>query len=430
MYAEMQALQKTLELSEWITPEVQLEKQARLLNRIIHHAVTTTDLYQKYDTQHSIESFQPLLRSMLQESMDSIVSHQLPTTHGGTYPLITSGSTGEVIRILGTGFTRLFYDALMLREHRWHQRDFRQKLVAIRWLDLDVAQSPKGTYYPTWGAPIDFYRQTGPSVLLNVTLPTHVQMKALIYHKPYYLMTYPSQLQALAQYAKVHDILLPDLHEIRTIGEMLTDKQIDLVHSVWPHAEITDVYSCVEIGSIAQQCPEYKRYHVNAEHVHLEIVNDANEPCEVGEVGRVLVTSLMNYATPLIRYELGDYAAFGAPCACGRTLPVLQKIVGRKRNRLALPNGETRFPYLGEYEDLANIAPIRVQKFQVIQHTLTLLEIKIVSPDRLTVEQRNAVCAFYQTVFGKHFNIDITYYDEIASGPTGKFEEFISYVEV
>ncbi|MDF1678791.1 MAG: hypothetical protein P1U32_08880 [Legionellaceae bacterium] len=430
MHAEMQALQETLEQSEWDAPEVQREKQARLLKRLVHHAVTTTTLYQKYDAQNSIGKFQPLLRKALQGAMDSIVSHQLPAAHGETYPLVTSGSTGEVVRVLGTGFTRLFYDALMLREHRWHQRDVRQKLMAIRWLDLDVAQSPQGTYYPTWGAPIDFYKQTGPSVLLNVTLPTHVQMDALVHHKPYYLMTYPSQLQALAQYAKAHDILLPDLHEIRTIGEMLTDKQVALVNSVWPHANITDVYSCVEIGGIAQQCPEYKQYHVNAEHVYLEIVNDANEPCGVGEVGRVLVTSLMNYATPLIRYELGDYAAFGAPCPCGRTLPVLQKIVGRKRNRLVLQNGETRFPYLGEYEDLANVAPIRVQKFQVIQHTLTLIEIKVVSPDRLTTVQRDAACLFYQSVFGAHFNIDITYHNDIASGPAGKFEEFISCVEV
>ena len=43
---------------------------------------------------------------------------------------------------------------------------------------------------------------------------------------------------------------------------------------------------------------------------------------------------------PLLRYEIGDYAEVGPTCDCGRTLPVLTRILGRDRNRLVMPNGE------------------------------------------------------------------------------------------
>jgi phenylacetate-coenzyme A ligase PaaK-like adenylate-forming protein len=71
---------------------------------------------------------------------------------------------------------------------------------------------------------------------------------------------------------------------------------------------------------------------VQSESVLLEIVDDAGRACAPGRAGRVVVTSLHNFATPLIRYELGDLAEFGAPCACGRSLPVISRVLGRSRS--------------------------------------------------------------------------------------------------
>ncbi len=426
----MQALQEILKQSEKSDVADHIKKQKKHLTRLVYHAKSTTTFYQAYDEKALFSDLPILSRATLQAAYDKILSRQIPDSHGETYAMQTSGSTGQVVRILGTGFTRLFYDALMLREHRWHQRDFKQKLLAIKWLNKAIAQPPIGHYQATWGAPIDFYQQTGPSVLINIASQTARQVEALIHHNPYYLMTYPSQLAALARYCLTHEIKLPGLQEIRTIGETLTQKQINLAKSIWPEIKISDVYSCIEIGNIAHQCPEYNQYHVNLEHVYLEIVDEDNQPCAIGKPGKVLVTNLMNYATPLIRYELGDYAAWGEPCACGRSLPVIQAILGRKRNRLILPNGESRFPYVGEHEDFSRIAPIRIQKFQFVQHTINDIEIKAVTPDRLTASQDIAAKAFYQKIFGTHFNIHISYPDEILPGPTGKFEEFISHVDI
>ncbi len=370
-----------------------------------------------------------LTRDLIQSAGDDFISQQLPEFHGACYPMETSGSTGKPVRIIATDFTRLFYDALMLREHDWHRRDFTKKLLSIRWARRGFAEPPLGHQQSTWGPPINQYHATGSSIFINVASETHKQIDALLLHSPHYLLSYPSQLAALAEYCLDNNICMPFLEEIRTTGESLRDDYAQSIRLAWPQTRLTDVYSSVEIGNIAQQCPEHNHYHVNQENVLLEIVDEHNQPCETGKPGRVLVTSLMNYATPLIRYELGDYAEWGNPCQCGRNLPVIKKIHGRKRNRLVLPNGESLFPYLGEREDRNKITTA-VRKFQFIQHTPHDIEYKIIVSQPLSPEQENQLRQLHQKNLGYPFNITITYVDHLPLNHAGKYEEFVSLVNM
>ena len=90
-------------------------------------------------------------------------------------------------------------------------------------------------------------------------------------------------------------------------------------------------YGLNEIGIIAACCPETGRYHVHDEHCLIEIVDDENRPVAAGEFGRILVTTLTNFAMPLIRYDTGDIAeALDGPCPCGRTLPSFGEVPGRR----------------------------------------------------------------------------------------------------
>src|SRR6185295_14515719 len=95
---------------------------------------------------------------------------------------------------------------------------------------------------------------------------------------------------------------------------------------------VVDVYSSEECGQIALQCPEHEQYHVQSESVLVEVLDDEGRPCAPGTIGRVVLTTLQNFAMPLIRYDIGDFAEPGPACPCGRALPVLTRIVGRVRN--------------------------------------------------------------------------------------------------
>lgn len=425
MHYEMKILLDLLEQSEWRTLADNNERQEMAFKQILQHAINTVPYYQKY---LHLEKIPILSRGQYHRSGSAMISTSIPSKHGNTYPMETSGSTGENIEILATDFIRLFYDALLLREHKWRQRDFKKLLMAIRWARRDFGVAPQGEYQTTWGKPIDNYKETGPSVFLNISSANSDLIEAIQNYKPSYLQTYPSQLAALASFCLANDINLPFLQEARTTGETFTAKHREVIQEAWPQIKISDVYSSVEVGVIAQQCLEYDNYHVNMENSLLEIVDENDEPCAVGKAGRVLVTTLLNYATPLIRYEIGDYAEWGEPCLCGRGSAVIKKILGRTRNRLILPNGESRFPYLGERADVSDAIKAKVQKFQIVQQTVHDIEVKFVVSTALSNTEETSLLSMFKRNFVYPFNIYITYHDDIPLGPKGKYEEFVSKV--
>jgi phenylacetate-CoA ligase len=231
-------------------------------------------------------------------------------------------------------------------------------------------------------------------------------------------------LLALANLALHTGVLLPELKEIRTLGEVVGDDVRATCKQAW-NVPLVDQYSCQEAGYLALQCPEHEHYHLQSESSLVEILNDENKPCMPGEIGRVVLTTLHNYATPLIRYEIGDYAQLGDPCSCGRGLPVLTRILGRTRNMLHLPNGETRWPLVGS-DNYRRIAPI--SQFQLIQHTREQIEVKLVMPEKLTPVQTQDLIKMMHSSLGYPFELKFNYVDSIPRSAGGKHEDFISRV--
>jgi phenylacetate-CoA ligase len=95
--------------------------------------------------------------------------------------------------------------------------------------------------------------------------------------------------------------------------------------------EVYERYATIETGVIAHECPEGRSLHVPAEGVIVEIVRADGSWAAPGEPGDVVVTSLRNHATPLLRYRVGDRAVApaSADCSCGRGLPVFGRVEGR-----------------------------------------------------------------------------------------------------
>jgi hypothetical protein len=114
-------------------------------------------------------------------------------------------------------------------------------------------------------------------------------------------------------------VRLRSLQRIFTGSEVLDDHVRIRARSLLG-VDISDNYGSTE-AFIAWQCPSAK-YHINSEHVFMEIVDEQGAPTPAGEMGRVLVTTLQNNLMPLVRYEIGDYAVAGVEqCRCGRTPP-------------------------------------------------------------------------------------------------------------
>jgi phenylacetate-CoA ligase len=187
---------------------------------------------------------------------------------------------------------------------------------------------------------------------------------------------------------------------------------------------IEDNYSSQEAGIIALQCPAGELYHTMAESLVVEVLDEQGRASAEGEVGRIVVTDLHNFAAPLFRYELGDYAEVGGPCRCGRTLPTFRRVLGRRRNLLMKADGSRFLPRAG-FETFDEIAAI--QQYQVIQHALDDIEFKLVSADALSPAQVEALAATLRRAlagFEGVIRVEQSR-DRLPDSRAGKYEDFI-----
>jgi phenylacetate-CoA ligase len=214
------------------------------------------------------------------------------------------------------------------------------------------------------------------------------------------------------------------LREVRTLGEAVSDETRSLCREAWG-ATVVDMYSCEEAGYLAFQCPESDRYHVQAEAVLVEVLDGRGVPCRPGETGRVVVTPLHDFAMPLIRYEIGDYAEVGEPCPCGRGLPVLRRVLGRVRNMLVTADGARYWPAFG-LRAVFDIEAVRQR--QLVQTGYDTLEVRLVTAAPLGAEDEQRIRERVGSRLPAGFRVSVVYREELPRSTGGKFEDFICEV--
>ncbi len=424
--SSMLALLYQLEQSQWLPEEEIKHQQYRQLATLLGHAYATIPFYRKRLEQAGFfperglnaeifAKLEILKRSDIQQSQKAFISQKIPKDHGELFEQHTSGSTGMPIVALSTDVTQFFWRVNTLRDHLWHKRDLSGKLAAIRTTVKDGISAG-------WGQATDTVYKTGQCVMMNIKTDIDEQARWLNGQQPNYLISHPSNIYALAKLCIEQGITLTRLDQVRTFGEVVTPELREICRKAWG-APVVDAYSAEEVGYIALQCPESEGYHILSESLFVEILDGEGRGCSAGEVGRVVITSLHNFAMPLLRYEIGDYAEVGDKCACGRGLPVLRRIMGRQRNLITLPGGKQHWPSFPE-ESWGHIAPIR--QIQLVQKTLDKITVRLVAADRLGQEQEAALVKVLQEKLGYPFNITLEYLDKIERTANNKYEDFVS----
>jgi phenylacetate-CoA ligase len=356
----------------------------------------------------------PVLTRRTLQNAPEVFCDSLPAGHGPCYETQTSGSTGEPVVVRRTAVNGVDWMAVTMREHLWHRRDFSQPFCAIR------AHYNEPTLCPDWGPPVNWLFQTGPLLGIPVTTDLERQIELIRDFKPRILLLYPSNLAAFVN----RGVELPSVREILTIAETLSPQTRDDAASLY--GAVTDTYSSQEMGTLAVQCPDSPLYHVMAEHLMVEVLNGDGTACRIGETGRVVATDLRNFATPLVRYDIGDVAEVGPPCQCGRGLPTLRRIFGRERNLVLLPDGRRHWPLVG-FCHFREIAP--VMQYQFIQDGRDSIELRLVTERPLNAQEEAGLTARVQKNLGFAFAVRFTYFaNRLPAGANGKFEEFVCRV--
>ncbi len=286
----------------------------------------------------------------------------------------TSGSTGTPITVYCTsGDHRRFIAAREARSFGWAD-------VSVRAPRSMLGGRP---IVPRHDAPPPFYRRNWAERQVYFSAYHISRAHAANYvegfnrYRPQVLTGYAHAHYLLAQFMLAEGLRLDYRPEALILSsEPLTPVMRETLGRAFcarPYEE----YGAVENCMLATECPE-GRLHANPDYGWIEIVDDEGRPLPPGQVGRVVCTGFAGTAQPLVRYDIGDLAAWSAhPCPCGRgAFPVLGELVGRMEDVVVGRNGHTMVRFHGLFVNLPNVL-----EGQLIQESLDRIRVRVVATD-------------------------------------------------
>jgi phenylacetate-CoA ligase len=429
---EVLRFRREFERTQWLPGEELRELTWSRARELVDHAFHHCPFYRRrFDLVGAVpgdlKSLEDLTQIPILEKediqlhRDAMVAENWP--RDDLMPNQTGGSTGEPISFCISRARNQSRMAAMWRHNAWAGYDVGDKAAYV------------------WGAipdaPKHSIKQWSRNLLIDRVLyldaaniteekmgAFHIALKKF---RPKVIQAYARSLALFAQYLKSRSLPAYQPHSIITSAEFLSSDERTLIEEVFG-CPVFNRYGCREFGVIASECGEHEGLHVMAEGLHVEVVC-GSRPARVGETGSILVTDLLNFAMPLIRYRIGDMASHGIPCSCGRGLQTLQGIEGRVTDFLVGADGRlVSGVFLATYV-IANADSLgQVQLYQDtpgrVLYRIRQLPGKSVSrEDLLFVESET------KRHLGAGTQVDFEFVDQIPNGPSGKFLYCISKVK-
>lgn len=171
-------------------------------------------------------------------------------------------------------------------------------------------------------------------------------------------------------------------------GELLDGGTRALVEDAL-RAPLSDCYATEEVGIVAWQAPGETGHRIDADLVHVEVVDPVRgRPLPPGEIGEIVVTNLYMRAMPILRYRTGDLGAIDPSPPRGMALPRLLALRGRVMDCIVTPSGEAHHPFamLGPLEDRSEL-----ERYRVRQPSLERLEVSVSFRPDVGVDRRAQV---------------------------------------
>jgi phenylacetate-CoA ligase len=327
---------------------------------------------------------------------------------------MTGGSTGSPM---------VFY-----RDDRCIDMRWAATIAFDRWYGWDIGEK-MGV---VWGARTDYewHRTLKARVrnfLVDRVLPldsssmTRAKVReyiaALRRFRPRMVLGYPNPLYMVAR-----EMIETGINDLRpravvSTAEPLADEQRATIGDAFG-CRVFDRYTSRESGIIATECEAGDGMHISAGSVLVEAVRGDHAAGD-GEPGVLLVTDLLNYAMPLIRYRIGDVAAVThEPCSCGRGLPRLQRVAGRVTDFLVATDGSL-------VSGIAMWSMLREVEFpgqaQFIQERRGEVTARIAGREGIAPADLERLQQALRRYLGADMGLHFEYVEQIEPTPSGKY---------
>lgn len=410
-----------LEKTQWLSRDELQQRANRKLRRMCVHAVGTSPFYRRRFQEAGIdpatvESIEDLAGLPLLTKMD--VRTNLPEILSADFrkedlvPAKTGGSTGVALHIFCDERGVQQRNAAALRSDQWSGWRLGEPLAAV------------------WGNP--------PRA---VTLKN--KLRGFLKDRIIYLDTMRIDDQAIDEFLRQWRVMRPGLlyghaHSIFILAEalqqrgltlnptgivatsmMLLDKERAVIEDVCG-IKVTNRYGCEEVSLIGCECEQHNGMHLNLDHNIVEFLQPDGRPCADGQDGRIVVTELINFGMPMIRYEVGDR---GVPadrsCACGRGLPLMERISGRMADFLVAEDG-SKVAGISIIENSLTRFP-GIRQLQIIQPKPLLLTVNLVPDINYGPEVEEALLEALRQMLGRGNRFEVNHVKAIAQEESGKY---------
>lgn len=409
-----------LERTQWLSPAQMAEYQFARLRQLVDFAYAKVPYYRAVLDEHGVRpqrlqspldlrDFPFLTRELIRTRFGDLRAQaKLPNVHRRS----SGGSTGSPVTVLVDMNRMGISEAGRLRAQRWYHVEPGAREIVL------------------WGSPIEITRQDRVRKIRDWCLNSRLlsafdmgekalerHLAAIYRHRPAKIYGYASSIYLLAGYIERQQALAPpDLRAAFVTAEPLFDFQRKTIESALGCPAGVE-YGCRDGGLVALECPE-GGLHIVAEGMYVEILN----PDAEGR-GEIVLTNLESHAFPIIRYRTGDIGSFDpSPCPCGRGLPKLRAVEGRRTDFLVTPSGRVLHALSAIYI-LREVPGVR--DFRVVQEAVDRLVVSLAPKQAITAAEEKSLRAQFAAVFGADMRVKIVRADTLPRTASGKFR----YVE-
>lgn len=409
-----------------------LKYQNMKVRQIVDYAYTHVPFYheklrqlalkpQEIKTIEDLNKLSVVKKRELQENTSKILSDEFEI--GVLRKVSTTGSTGHPLSTYITKKEDAFRKAKILRANIICGQRPRDKWAVItapqHQAETRKLQRFLGIYNP---------------ISVSVFYDANAQISVIERINPDVLDGYSSSLMLLATEVEERGIETINPRIIIGGAELIDQSSRQSIEKVFK-APFYDEYACVELERLAWQCEERAAYHIDADSVIMQFVDENGEEVALGERGEIVCTSLFNHAMPFIRYALGDIgkASEDNRCPCGRTFPLVKVIEGRKDSIVILPDGRALSPLaIGDCMTFFKYFD-HIYQYRVIQKRIDFFKFLVKKKDR-SVEEKVMEAELLAHVrktlsFPESIAIETEFVDEIPPDKTGKLRKVVSEIK-
>ena len=378
------------------------------LNDLLSHVVTDTDFYKGYDGC-SLSVYPVMNKALLLENKAAVMSKCFNKDY---HVQITSGSTGIPFSVVQDIRKRNRVIAELKLFGKRCGYNSHERMAQFR-----VWQKYKKSRFESFMQNI---------LCVEISTMTDKEMyeikKMLIKKRISTILAYATTLNVFVKWLE-YNIDTDDHFYVKTIitgAEALDDATRSSLEKIFG-CSIVERYSNQENGVLGQQMPGDKKYYLNHGSYVFEILRlDNDHSADFGELGRIVVTDLFNYANPMIRYDTGDVGIMIPGNKASNGWPILSELYGRRIDMIYDTSKRPVSPHIIAINlRICN----NIRQFQFIQTGLSEYILKI---NGSPAENILAMCLDMQRDFiGHDAVINVEYVDEIPVLASGKRKSVI-----